>query len=699
MSEDHASGGAGTASTGSGPDTPSKVPPVKAQEPYGSWRSPITADVLLQTAIGLGDAYFDGGDIVWLETRPEQRGRGVVVRLAPGSSMPVDVTPAFKENEPYFDVRTSVYSYGGGAWLVDNGTIYFSNRSDGRLYRQDRGNSNPVALTPAGQRPSGTGPRYLYADGVIDRRRNRWIGVREDWSRVVEGDPDEKKRQPVHEIVAVDLNAPDAGARLVAGEDFYAAPRLSPDGSWLAFVSWNHPQMPWQGTTLKLVELDDAGVVRASPVLVAGSRSISIDQPRWSPDGSELWFISDESGWWTLYRYVMATRSAAQVVALQAEFTQPQWTLAGSNYASGSNNTVVAAYGRDGLMKIAAIDRDTGRLTDIDVPYSAFSSVRADESGNVVFVAGSALTPPSVIALDLARGSHRVIKTSTTVADEETIRRHLSTAEPVTFPTTNGQHAHALFYPPFNADFEGPAGEPPPVVVLCHGGPTSQARTSLSLGIQYWTSRGIAILDINHRGSSGYGRAYRDLLEKNWGIIEVEDCIAAVRHLAGQGRVDQRRAVIKGGSAGGFTTLAALTFHNFFKAGSCHYGIGNLETLAQETHKFESHYLDWLIGPYPEQAAIYRARSPAFHVDRLSTPVIFFHGEDDPVVPPNQSLEMAESIKAKGLAFGCLLFMGEQHGIRELENQRRVIEAEHDFLSFEVFRTKMLLGQPKASTV
>ena len=699
MSEDQASGADGSGRTGAGPGPLSKDSPVKRQEPYGSWRSPITADVMVQSVVGLGDAYFDDSDILWLETRPEERGRGVVVRLAQGATTAVDVTPAYKEDKPYFDVRTSVYSYGGGAWLVDRGTIYFSNRSDGRLYRQDRGSSEPTALTPAGQRSSGHGPRYLYADGVIDRHRNRWIGVREDWSGVVEGDPDEKKRQPVHEIVAIDLNAPHADASLVTGEDFYAAPRLSPDGRWLAFVSWNHPQMPWQGTTLKLVELDDAGEALATPVPVAGSRSISIDQPRWSPDGTELWFVSDESGWWNLYRYVMAQRKAAPVAELQGEFTQPQWTLAESNYAFGPGNNVVAAYGRDGLMKIAVIDRADGRLTDIEVPYSAFSSVRVGGNGNVLFVAGSAQTPPSVIAVDLGRGPPRVLKSATTIADKEAIRRHLSTAEPVTFPTTHGQQAHALFYPPFNAEFAGPAGERPPVIVLCHGGPTSQARTSLSLGIQYWTSRGIAILDINHRGSSGYGRAYRDLLEKNWGLIEVEDCIAGVRHLARQGRVDQLRAVIKGGSAGGFTTLVALTFHDFFKAGSCHYGIGNLETLAQETHKFESHYLDWLIGPYPEQAEVYRERSPAFHADRLSTPVIFFHGEDDPVVPPNQSLEMAESIKAKGLAFGCLLFMGEQHGIREKDNQRRVIEAEHDFLSFEVFRTKMLLGQPKASTV
>lgn len=666
------------------------------EEPYGSWRSPITADLMLRSAVGLEEVWFDNGDLYWVEERPEERGRGVVVKLANGAASPVDVTPAYAAGAPYVDVRTNVYSYGGGAWLIDSGTVYFSNKVDGRLYRQDGSSAQPVPLTPSGQRPDGTGPLRLYADGCMDRRRNRWIGLREDWSGVVNGDPDERKRQPVHTIVALDLaGGVDVGTPIAAGEDFYAAPRLSPDGRWLAFLSWGHPLMPWQGTTLHIVELDDAGMPCAPPVRIAGSDAISVAQPEWSPDGNELWFISDESGWWNLYRYSMSQGSAAAVAPMEAEFAHPQWKLGASTYAFAPGGRVVAAYSRQGLARLAVFDRASGRLVDTSLPYTAFSSVRSDGAGAVAFVAGGSRTPTSIMTADLDKPGARVIKAATTVADEARINRHFSIAEPITYPTSGGQQAHALFYPPYNADYKAPAAERPPVIVLCHGGPTSQARTSLSLAIQYWTSRGIAVIDVNHRGSSGFGRAYRDLLELSWGIVEVEDCIASVKHMARQGRVDESRAVIKGGSAGGYTTLSALTFHDFFKAGSCHYGIGNLETLAQETHKFESHYLDWLIGPYPEAIDVYRARSPVFHIDRLNTPVIFFHGEDDPVVPPNQSVEMAESIRAKGLPFGCILFAAEQHGFREKENQRRAIEAEHDFLSFQVFRTKMLLGEPR----
>jgi dipeptidyl aminopeptidase/acylaminoacyl peptidase len=670
----------------------------KTVAPYGAWRSPISADVMLQAAVRLGGVQLDGDDIYWLEGRPGEAGRNVVVRLSPGSTDPLDVTPSYEAGRSKFDVRTAVYSYGGGAWLVDAGTLYFTNYRDGRLYRQASGSEQPIALTPAGLQPNGKDPLRSYADGSIDRGRNRWIGVVEDWSAVEPDNADERKRQPRHSIVAVDLSGGTEVIQLLQGRDFYAAPRLSPDGRWLACLAWDHPQMPWQGTELLLVELDGGGQPGAAPVVVDGSAGISICQPEWSPDGTELWFVSDRSGWWNLYRYDVSTRHMRQVVPMDAEFSGPQWNLATSSYAFLQDGSVIAAYSQNGLMKLAVIDADSGRHTGLELPFTSYGFVRASPSGRIAFLAGAPRTPSSVVVLDSLKSALRVLKASTNLADDVAINRHFSTVEPVTFPTTRGHQAHALFYPPANADYAGPAGERPPVVVLCHGGPTAQASSVLSLGIQYWTSRGIAVLDVNYRGSSGYGRAYRDLLEESWGIVDVEDCIAGVEHLGHAGRVDAARAVITGGSAGGFTTLAALTFHDFFRAGASHYGIGDLETLAQHTHKFESHYLDWLVGPYPQTVERYRDRSPRYHTDRLATPVIFLHGEDDKVVPPEQAEQMVDVIKAKGLPFGFLLFAGEGHGFRQRDNIRRAIEAEHDFFSFQVFRSRMSLGQPAVAT-
>jgi dipeptidyl aminopeptidase/acylaminoacyl peptidase len=495
----------------------------------------------------------------------------------------------------------------------------------------------------------------------------------------------------VHAIVAVDLAASATGAPLLSGRDFYAAPRLSPDGRWLACLAWDHPRMPWQGTELLLVELDDSGRPRAAPVVVDGDVDVSICQPEWSADGAELWLVSDRSGWWNLYRFRLADRETRQVLPMAAEFAGPQWTLAPSSYALLDGGNVAAAYSDNGLMRLAVVEAESGRHTDLNLPYTSFAFVRASPNGRVAFLAGAPRIPTSVIVLDSIEAEPRVLKASTTLADDTTIARHFSTVEPVTFPTTRGQQAHALFYPPANAEYSGPGDERPPVVVMCHGGPTSQASSVLSLGIQYWTSRGIAVLDVNYRGSSGFGRAYRALLAESWGIVDVEDCIAGVEHLGRAGRLDAARAVITGGSAGGYTTLAALTFHDFFRAGASHYGIGDLETLAQHTHKFESHYLDWLVGPYPQAIDRYRERSPRHHAERLATPVIFFQGEDDKVVPPEQAEQMVEVIKAKGLPFGYLLFAGEGHGFRQRDNIRRAIEAEHDFFAFQVFRSRMSL--------
>jgi dipeptidyl aminopeptidase/acylaminoacyl peptidase len=662
--------------------------------PYGSWRSPITADLMLQKSIRLGEVKIDDGDVYWLEGRPAEKGRGVIVRLAAGATEAADVTPGFVPGQPYFDVRTRVYSYGGGAWLVDAGVVYFSNVSDGRLYGQDKGSDQPVALTP-NERRHGR-PVRLYADGLIDRPRGRWIGIMEDWSRVEPSGTDPHAHHPDHCVVAVDLASgePDPGTVLAAGHDFFSSPRLSPDGQQLAWLAWDHPRMPWQGTTLYLAGLDADGKPTGAPTTIAGGPEEAVLQPEWSPDGAELWFISDRSGWWNLYRYDLASRQVHAVAPMEAELGHPQWNLGNSVYAFGGASRVVAAYSRAGLSKLALVERATGRLTDIPLPFSTIDSVRSDGADRVTFVAGGPRTAPAVVLYDLAAATHRILAKASDLADDTRISRHFTSAEPVTFPTTSGEVAHGLFYPPFNADFSGPSNEKPPLVVMSHGGPTAQALPALKLGIQYWTSRGIAVLDVNYRGSSGFGRAYRDRLAESWGIVDVEDCIAGARWLAEKGLVDGERSVITGGSAGGFTTLAALTFHDYFKAGASHYGIGDLEALALDTHKFESHYLDWLVGPYPAHIDRYRERSPIHHVERLSRPVIFFQGEDDPVVPPSQAEAMADAIRGKGLPMGYLSFAGEEHGFRQDDNARRAIEAEHYFFAFQVFRSQLRFGTP-----
>jgi dipeptidyl aminopeptidase/acylaminoacyl peptidase len=681
--------------------------------PYGSWSSPITADLIVKGSISIGEVRLDGPDIYWLEGRPNENGRSVVVRYDEGTGRPVDVTPPFASAAAsYFNVRTQVNGYGGGAWIVDEGMLYFSNYSDGRLYRQEINSIVPTPLTP--QPPPGGEPFRHYADGFIDRKRQRWIGVVEDWSEVSVSRRDAHEVQPVNRIVSIDLSGGglDPGMPLATGHDFFSSPRLSPDGRKLAWLAWDHPSMPWHGTLLYMVDLESDGRPAGEATLIAGGVEESILQPEWSPDGTELWFISDRSGWWNLYRYDLSSKQVQAAAAAKKEFGEPHWTFGQSTYAFSKGGRVVATYSEEGLAKLALVDPAAcgtsdiklpplldrlGASANIDLPYTTIKSVRADRTDRVVFAAGSPRAPISVVVYDLASGEQRILKKATELADDLAISRHLADVKPIKFPTTNGEMAYALHYPPFNADFTCPPQEKSPLIIMSHGGPTSQASSTLSFKIQYWTSRGIAVLDVNYRGSSGFGRVYRDRLKENWGIVDVEDCVNGARYLADRGMVDRERIVITGGSAGGFTTLAALTsatFHDYFRAGASHYGIGDLEALARDTHKFESHYLEWLVGPSYEQL---RERSPKTHIERLSRPAIFFQGEDDPIVPPNQAEAMFEAIKGKCLPTGYLLFAGESHGFRRADSIRRSIEAEHYFFAFQVFLARLSFGDPASS--
>jgi dipeptidyl aminopeptidase/acylaminoacyl peptidase len=507
---------------------------------------------------------------------------------------------------------------------------------------------------------------FRYADGVIDRARRQLICVREDHT--------DQAHPAVNTLIGLSLDGDPWGGRiLVSGNDFYAAPRLSPDGRRLAWLTWNHPGMPWDGTELWIGYFTGAGAL-AGLELVAGGAGESIFQPEWSPDG-ELHFVSDRSGWWNLYR--SRGGQIEPLCPLQAEFGVPQWVFGMSTYAFIQPGQLLCSYLAAGTWRLVRLETDTRRLTPLAVPYTSISGVRASRE-RAVFVGGSPTESPAVVVLDLAHDQLAVVRKSSTVTIDP---GYLSPAQPIEFPTEQGLTAHALFYPPRNRDVAAPAAQRPPLLVLSHGGPTGTASAALSLGIQYWTSRGFAVVDVNYGGSTGYGRAYRQRLDGRWGIVDVDDCVNAARYLVQQGLVDDRRLAIRGGSAGGYTTLAALTFRDVFSAGASHYGICDLEALAKDTHKFESRYLDRLIGPYPERHDLYRERSPIHFTNRLSCPLILFQGLEDEIVPPHQATAMFEAVRRKGLPVAYVPFEGEQHGFRKAENIKRALDGELYFYS------------------
>ncbi|HYY57351.1 MAG TPA: prolyl oligopeptidase family serine peptidase, partial [Pyrinomonadaceae bacterium] len=565
--------------------------------PYGSWRSPITSDLIVTGSIGLSQPTLDGEDVYWTEMRPSEGGRSVIVRRS-ADGRTEDVTPA------PFNSRTRVHEYGGGDYTVADGIVYFCNFADQRLYRRRQGEA-PEAITPA--------VSMRYADAIADGRRNRLVCVREDHT--------EAGREAVNTVVSIDLEGEeDGGGRvLVSGNDFYSSPRLSPDGSRLAFLTWNHPNMPWDGTELWVCELGEDGSVTGRE-RVAGGLSESIFQPEWSPDGT-LYFVSDRSGWWNLYR-LSGDKKAEPLCPLDAEFGQPQWVFGMSTYGFESQTRIICAYTQNGSARLARLDIESGKLEAIETPYADITYLRVG-AGQAVFRGGSPTSPASIVRLDLATGKTEELRRSN---DLKIDGRYLSIAQAVEFPTENGLTAHAFFYPPRNGDFTAPQGERPPLLVKSHGGPTSASSPTLSLTIQYWTSRGIGVLDVNYGGSTGYGREYRERLRDQWGIVDVDDCVNGARHMVERGLADGERLMIDGGSAGGYTTLCALTFRDTFKAGASHFGVSDAGALARETHKFESRYLDGLIGPYPEREDLYRERSPIYFADRLSCPVIFFQG-------------------------------------------------------------------------
>ena len=632
------------------------------QSPYGFWRSPITSDLIVAETIGLNQVALDGQDIYWSESRPQKQGRSFVCRDRDGGAEQVTADD--------FNVRTRVHEYGGGAFVVNGGIVYFSNFADQRIYRQQPG-AVPEPITPD---PAGVKGAYRYADAVVDERRGRLICVREDHTGPGEA---------VNSIVGVELSGARPPQVVVAGNDFYSNPRLSPDGSRLAWLTWNHPDMPWIAAEVWVGEIQPDGTVGASK-RIAGGPDEAVFQPEWSPDGT-LYFVSDRGGgWWNLYRW--RGEAVEAVAPMEAEFGRPQWIFGMSTYAFESERRIVCCFLQDGICQLAQIDTRTGRLEAIPTSFTNIGQVRAS-AGRAVFVGGSAREPPAVVELNLQSRAHRVIRPSATVSEE--IKGYISLPEAIAFPSAGGRTAYAFYYAPANPEFAAPEGEKAPVLVKSHGGPTSAASSTLSLSIQYWTSRGIGVLDVNYGGSTGYGRAYRLLLERQWGIVDVEDCIHGARYLVQHRSADLRRLAISGGSAGGYTTLRALTYggESVFSAGASYYGVSDLAALARDTHKFESRYLDWLIGPYPEEQAVYAERSPISHVDRLRVPVVFFQGAEDVVVPPNQTEMMVQALREREIPVGYFLFAGEQHGFRSSENIKRSLDAELYFYAVLLLRS------------
>ncbi len=621
--------------------------------PYGSWKSPITAKLVTEKAIGLWQLSRDGGNLYWQESRPMEGGRYVLVRCGPDGTI-ADVTPKA------FNVRSRVHEYGGGAYHVRDGTVFFSNFADQRLYRQDPG-APPRPITEALMKPA----EVRFADGRVTPDGRLMICVRE---RHREG------AEALNEIVALPTDGSAPARAILSGYDFYAAPRISPDGKRLAWLCWNHPRMPWDGSELYLADLaPDARLSNARRV--AGGSEESVYQPDWSPDGA-LHFVSDRTGWWNIYAERDGT--VIPLAPIEAEIGEPQWIFGMGRYAFLSGGRIVCFYAKDGFQHVGVIAPDSGRITPVDLPYTEFGRPVTDGGDRLYFVGGSPSDPTSVVEMDLASGRRRVLKRA---MDVEFAEGDLSMPRPVTFPTDGDMSAHALFYPPANKGFTGPAHERPPLIVFSHGGPTSATFAELRLGIQYWTSRGFAVVDVNYGGSTGYGREYRERLKGRWGVVDTLDCINAARYLERAGEVDGKRMAIRGGSAGGYTTLSALVFHDVFAAGASYFGVSDIESLAKDTHKFESRYCDGLIGPYPEKASLYRERSPIHYADRLSCPVILFQGLEDRVVPPSQAEVFVAALREKKLPFAYLSFEEEQHGFRKAETILRTLEAELYFYS------------------
>jgi dipeptidyl aminopeptidase/acylaminoacyl peptidase len=630
--------------------------------PYGSWRSPITPADLARGGRRLGGPTLAAdGAVWWAEGRPAEGGRSALMRR-PAGGEPEEVTPAG------VNVRTRVHEYGGGAWkLLGPELCVYVDFADQRVYRLELG-GEPVAITPEPDEPAG----LRYADFEVTPDGKTLFCVREIHYGAEE---------PENQIVWLSVDGSAEPQVIGAGHDFFSSPRVSPDGLWLAFISWNHPRMPWDGTELWLTPVHDPGARRP----LAGGVEEAIAAPAWDSH-NRLRFVSDRDGWWNLYRTITDLGApdagedlpaVEQLTSETADFAFPHWVFGLQTHVALEDGTIVAIRTEDATERLVTVPKGGGAVTDLGLPYTSFGTPSLSaRGGKVAFGAATPDKSTAIVVLDVGSSEVETVRT----ASDETVDPGLvSEPRAIEFPTADGDVSHAFYYPPTNAEFTGPEDERPPLIVVSHGGPTAHVTPALDSEFLFWTSRGIGVVDVNYRGSSGYGRAYREKLKGTWGVVDTEDCIAAARFLAETGEVDGERLAIRGGSAGGYATLCALVFHDEFATGASYFGVADTETLATDTHKFEARYLDGLIGPYPERADLYRERSPIHFVERLSAPVILFQGLEDAIVPPAQAETMVAAMAEKGIPHAYLAFEGEQHGFRKSETQIRCFEAELGF--------------------
>lgn len=611
---------------------------------FGNWPTPISSSLIVSTALQLDEPAVFADELWWLERRPEQGGRVELMRYAQGlttSRLPAE-----------FSCRSRVHEYGGGSYCLSSFGVYFVNDQDQDIYFLSQDDQLERITCSEHTR---------YADLRFDTLYNRLLCIQEQHS---DSEP------PVNSLIAIDLMTAESTV-LARGYDFYASPRSSPDGNHLAWLCWNHPSMPWQTTELWLADCAPDGSVQ-TPRCIAGGSAVSVFQPEWSAT-NELHYIDDSTGWWNLYRYAEGKSHTLYTRAL--EFGLPQWVFAQSSYGFIDSQRILCSYFNAGNHQLAILDCAHGTLETLAGDYNSFTCVKSD-SGQACFIAASSESPPQLIRLDLNTGNIESIRRSAVINIDP---RYYSRARAIEFTTRHGDNAHAIYYPACNPDVRNEGEQKPPLIVITHGGPTARSDAALDLKKQFWTSRGFALLDVNYSGSTGYGRAYRDRLLGHWGLRDAEDCCDAAMHMVNAGLVDPERLIIKGSSAGGYTVLCALTFHNVFSAGASYYGISELEALAKHTHKFESHYLDSLIGPYPETRETYQQRSPLNYVDQLDCPVIFFQGLEDKVVPKEQAEMMFTALKHKGVATSYLAFPGEAHGFRKAETMITCLQAELEF--------------------
>ncbi len=608
--------------------TPAKV------APFGTWTSPVTPAMVATTGGNRSDVKVDGKAVYWVKEQPSEGGRNAIMAL--------DGNKAHEAIPGTFDARTEVQEYGGGNLVASGGTLYFPNFADQRLYRQNPGMA-PVAITPA----TPATPRALrFADCALDHARSRLICIEEDHRGT---------GLAKTSLVAIPAGGSGAPTELFEGTDFVAAPRLNPTGDKIAWISWNDPDMPWDHTTLWLADIGQDGKLLHKKAVASGA---AIGEPQWSP-GGKLYFVSDKTGWWNIYAFNGG--DIENVHPMAAEFSEPAWLLNFSSYAILNDHLIVASVINNARATLIKIDLDTGKATPIETPFVAFHYLRRLNDHTVVFVGDEAGQSSRLASLDLASGKVATLAGGGALpvpAD------YISKARDLTFHPEPGVTSHAFYYAPQNPEFKGPEGARPPLIVMAHGGPTGMTSPALSMAVQFWTSRGFAFLDVNYRGSSGFGRAYRDSLKGQWGVADIDDVVKGARYVAAEGLADPHRLIVRGGSAGGYVVLASLAFHNVFAVGASYYGISDLSVLARHTHKFEAHYMETLVGPYPARKDLYTARSPIDHLDGFKVPLILFQGLDDKVVPPEQSKAIYKALKNKGLEVEFYTYPGEGHGFR-----------------------------------